>query len=125
MVDAQAIDFAVRHKIQNQTVSSLKHGLIFHANGRKVIRIEKTAIVDVIGSDPPISQAESLRFDQFMELFEACRVPRCSIDRVHSFLDTSGNFWRFFAQRCQAALVYLLIAVTLGDSITTGFLPCG
>ena len=60
MVDAQAIHFAFRHELKNQAVGCLKDGFIFHANSRQIVGIEKAPVVDVIGGDPPVGEAESL-----------------------------------------------------------------
>jgi hypothetical protein len=63
MVKPQAIHFALGHQTENQTMGCLEHVLIFHAKTRKIVGIEKAPVVDVIGGDPPIGQAEGLRFD--------------------------------------------------------------
>ena len=105
-------------------MSRLEHRLVFHANTCKVVGIEKTPVVDVIGSDPPVRQAEGLRFDEFVELLEACRVSRRSIYRFDRLKNAVCDLRRSFAQSRQPAFVDLFVAIALGDSIAAGFLPC-
>src|SRR5579862_7612854 len=125
MVHAKTVHFTLSHKIQNQTMSRLEHRLVFHTKTGKVIGIEKTPVVDVIGSDPPIRQTESLGFNELMELLKTCCVSRRSVNRLGCLQDASCDLRRPFAQSRQPAFVNLFIAIALGDSIAGGFLPCG
>ncbi len=125
MIHAKTIHLALRHKIQNKTMSRLKHSLVFHAKACKVIGIEKASVVYVIGSHPPICQAEGLSFNEFMELLKTCCVSRRSVNRLDRLQNAGRDLRRSFAQSRQPAFVNLFVAIALGDSIAAGFLPCG
>ena len=94
MVNPQAIHFALGHQLSNQSMSCLKYLLIFHPNTGKIVGVEEPPIVDVIGSDPPIGQAEALRFDEFVQFFEACGISGVSIDRLDGSQDAGSDLRR-------------------------------
>ena len=83
----------------------------------EIVGIEKTSIVYVIGSDPPVRQAKGLRLDEFVELLKACCVSRRSVDRLDRLQDAGGDLRRSFAQSGQPALVNLFVAIALGDAV--------
>src|SRR5882724_2597706 len=96
--------------------------LVFHADAGEIVGVEKAAVVDVVGSDPPVGQAESLRLDELMQLFEAGRIGGRSICRSHCIRDTSNDLGSARTQLREAPFVDLLIAVALDDALMARFL---
>src|SRR5579871_4251005 len=90
VVDAQAIDFSLRDQRENQMMRRLKNGSILHANGRKVVGVEETAVVDVVGGHAPVCQPVGLHLDQLVKLFETWRVRRVAIDDLDRLLNAIG-----------------------------------
>ncbi len=54
---------------------------ILHADGGQIVDIEKTAVVDFIGRDPPEAQSISLIVEQLFQLIETVRIAFAAIDR--------------------------------------------
>ena len=74
MVDTQPVDLAFAKELQNEFVSLVENCSVFLAQSREIINVKKTAIVDVIGGDPPESQAIGLGFDEFVEFIEGSGI---------------------------------------------------
>src|SRR5258708_31964413 len=92
MVNAQAVYLAFCNQFKNQTVGSLEDVLIFHADSREVVGIEKAAVIDVLRSDPPVGQAIGLRFYEFVKFIEGGRGGRTFIDLIKRCGYAIGNF---------------------------------
>src|SRR5271166_2646482 len=100
-------------------MSYFKNGLIFHAKAGKIVGVKKASIVNVIGGDPPVGQAEGLRFNEFVELLETRGVCGSSVGQIDSLIDGSRDFRRSRTHLGQPALMYLFVAITLDREIAT------
>src|ERR1700737_4614321 len=111
MVNAQAVHFALRNQFKNQTVRRLEYALVFHANASKIVGIEKTPVVDVVGSDSPVGQAIRLSFDEFVKFVETGGIVWPSIEKSNGCVNALDDFRRSSAQFGETALVDLLISI--------------
>ena len=80
MVDAQTVDLAVSKQSQNQVVSRVEDLRILRADRGEIVDVEKTAIVDLLGGDAPVSRAVSLLLEQLIEAIEAVPVADAAIE---------------------------------------------
>jgi hypothetical protein len=85
-------------------VGCLEYGFAFHTNTGEVVGIEKSAVVDVVGGDPPVGQAEGLRFDEFVQFFEACGIGRRAVYQVDGSKNACGDLLGSRTQLDQSAL---------------------
>src|SRR5450432_955971 len=102
----------------------LEHSFVLHANASQIVGIAKAPIVNVVGGDAPVRQAEGLCFDELMKFFEACGISWISVDRVDHSQNASHDLRRSATQLSQPSLMNLLVAIAFGDTILIGVLPC-
>src|SRR5271166_1222995 len=74
MVDPQALHVAALDQIEHQPMRLLEQLGQFHAQAGELIYIEESPVIDLFGSDPPISNPICLNFEQLMQPLEARRV---------------------------------------------------
>src|SRR5580704_4776280 len=119
MIDAQAIDFSVGDESEHKTMARLEDSFILDTNTRKIVGVEKPPVVDVIGRDSPIGQAEGLRLDEFVKIVKAGRVGGIAVNTLDAGVNASKDFWSTRAQFFETALMNLFVAAALVDAILT------
>ena len=72
-------------------MSRFEDALIFHPYACQIVDVKKTAVIDIVGSDPPIRQAKSLRLDKFVQLLEARRHNRVAVHLFDGTLDCRSD----------------------------------
>ena len=54
MIDPQAVDHALPDQIENQSMGGVENLFSLYGKGREIIDVEKSAVIDFVGCDPPI-----------------------------------------------------------------------
>ncbi len=66
-----------------------------------------------------------MRFDEFVQFFEACGIGRRAVYQVDGSKNASGDFLGSRTQLDQSALMDFPVAIPLGDAIAADLLPSG
>src|SRR5439155_20653766 len=67
MVEPQPLQSSVRNQSPDQPVRGLKRAGLLDAKPRQRIDVEETAIIDVAGGEPPVTQLVVLALQQMMQ----------------------------------------------------------
>ncbi|MNQ77294.1 hypothetical protein D3C85_921550 [compost metagenome] len=70
MVDAQAVDQAVRHQLEDFRVGRFEHGGTFDAQTAQFVDIEKTPPIDVVRCRAPTGETVALAFQEVVQALE-------------------------------------------------------
>ena len=62
-------------------VNGSEHIGVFHPDGGQVVDVEKTAVVDFVGRDPPKTQAIGLIVEQALQIVETVGIAFGAVDR--------------------------------------------
>ncbi len=71
MVDAQAVDPALRGQVQRQALHRLEHPRVLDAQRRQFVDVEEAPVVDLVGRHVPVGQPVGLRLVQRMQALAA------------------------------------------------------
>ncbi len=77
MVDANSRNQAFLDQIERNAMNGGEYFRIFHPDGSQVVDVEKTAIVDFIGRNPPETQAIGLIVKQLFQMRRSCADRPC------------------------------------------------
>ena len=114
MIDAQAVELAGAHKLEREAMCHLEHGLILHAQRRKIIDVKEAPVVDLVRGDAPGGEAIGLRIEQLVQRVRACRAVAFDVKCSDGCIDGLRDTLIGSAHRRQAALVHFLIAISRG-----------
>ena len=80
VIDSQPGDQPFCEQMADQSMDGVEHARFLDANRRELVDIEKPAVVDFIGRDPPVGQPVPLLIQQLFELIETACVPFLAVD---------------------------------------------
>src|SRR6266487_946339 len=104
MINAETRYRASTHEINNQPVNSVENLWQFYPDRRQIVHIEKAAIINFFGRDPPVSEPVRLRIEQFIERVEAACISRLAVDLGQCLFNCPLNLRRFCATSFEASL---------------------
>ena len=116
MIDAKPADLALGGQLDHEPMRGVEHGLAFHAQRGKVADVEKPPVIDLVRCDPPIRDAERLRFQKIVQRGKALGVTRRAVERPHGRFDRVANCRRLARQPRKLDLATLLVAMPLRGS---------
>ena len=108
VVDPQTLHVAALDQFADQPVGPLEHLRQLHPQGRKLVDVEETAVVDLLGGDAPIGNAVYLSLEQAMQTPEArrpallpvkARERRCNSAGYHRLIGALGQ--SYLQLRCE------------------------
>src|SRR5215472_934521 len=91
----------------------VEDGLVFGAESRQFVDVEKTAIVNVVGCHPPLRKAVRLRLDEFVQHVERAWILRLAVNTLDIFSDELATFRGTCTQSCDSPLLDFLLAIAL------------
>ena len=93
----------------------IEHFRQFHPDCRQIIHVEKAAVINFLGCDPPECEAIRLGVEQFVEPVKAARITWAPVHLGQSFLDRALDLGRFLTTPLQAALYDFFFARALSN----------
>ena len=91
VIDPQPLHVAALDQFAHQPVRPLEHFRQLHPQAGKLIDIEETPIVDLLGGDAPIGDAVCLGLEKAMQTWEALRLPLPAVDAGEGRGNGTGN----------------------------------
>ena len=102
-------------------MNRVKYFWQLNANRRQIIYVEKTAIIDFLGSDTPKRQPKRLRIKQLIQCVETARIAWLPVDLSQRPFDCLLHLRRFPATALQTSLDDLLLADAFCNPLWIGF----
>src|SRR5882672_1293328 len=96
---------------------------IFHANGGEIVDVEKTAIVDFIGCNPPKTEAIRLIVEETFQVVETVGVAFAAVDFRQNLIQGGFEDCTAINQACDPALDNFLFPLTFPYLGQVGILP--
>src|SRR5258708_25883146 len=91
VIDANAGDGAVAHHLEEPLMDRRKDLWIFVPDRGQLIHIEKTPIIDFLGSDSPIAKSIGLRAQQLVQVVERSRMADSTLEVIESSFNRVTN----------------------------------
>ncbi len=91
VVDAQPLDLPLVHQPQNQPMRLLEDVGVLHADGRQLVDVEESAIIDLVRRHAPIGQTVGLFREQLIEQVKALGLALRAVKQRHVLLDEPGD----------------------------------
>ena len=101
----------------------VEHFRQFHSDRRQIVHVEESAIINFLRRDPPERESIRLGVEQFVELVEAARIARATVDLGERFFDRALHLRRFLTTPLQTSFHDFLFARALGDFFRIGLGP--
>src|SRR5215472_253985 len=89
----------------------VEDGLVFGAESRQFVDVEKTAIVNVVGCHPPLRKAVRLRLDEFVQHVERAWILRLAVNARDILSDELATVRSTCTQSCDSPLLDFLLAI--------------
>src|SRR5436190_7972864 len=93
MIDSQALHVATLDQVEDQAMRVFEQPGQLHPQRGKLVDIEKTTIIDLLRSDPPIGDPVGLRLKQSVQSAEARRLTRLAREALQRGADRRGHGW--------------------------------
>ena len=115
MVHPEAGDLAFADETEDQLVTRREDLGALHADGGQIVDVEEAPVVDLVASYPPVGQPVGLLGEESVEVVEAGRLSRHSIEQADVVLDEVADLRRLLEQGGKPALHHLLLPQPLVD----------
>src|SRR5262249_40606833 len=114
---------AFAQQLQHKLMCLSKDGVVFLTQRGKIVDIEESAVVNVVGRHRPESQSVRLGLDQFVQsVIGAWEVWR-AVKQEDLLLVPAGHGGGFFAQSRQSAFMNFLVAQPFGALFRRDLVP--
>ena len=115
MVDADSRHQRFLYQFERDAVHDAEYFRTLHPDCSQVVDVEKAAIVDFVGGNPPKTQSIGLVIQDLLQSVETVRLSFAAIDDGQYFLQTSAHGITVLDQGGQAAPNDLFLALSFPD----------
>src|SRR5262252_3009990 len=94
MIDPQTVNLALMQQLENEFMGLPEDVVILLTKCSQIIDVKKSAVVNVVCCDPPVSQSEGLSLDEFMQRIKRAGFARNAVDSLDYALQKFGDLRR-------------------------------